>query len=411
MGIRVLYSIGGRKAPPRVDVSDLFANRLTRAGLDITWHILVPDRGAPLSRTTWHEQPAWQSARSRLPGLLGAAFTKLSELFADLLFLTLALSRPFDLIQVRDKFLAGVLGLLAARIRRLPFVFWLSYPFPEARVLDAQEGHSRHPWFSRLAGGVSGWMLYRIILPGADHVFVQSEQMKRDVERPGLDSGKLTSVPMGIPDEDMPPLQDGISNAEPLVLYLGTLARVRRLDMLIEAMDILSAKRPDARLVFVGEGDSPADRAFLEEEVSRLGLSHCISFTGQLSRQEALAWVGRAAVCLSPFYPTFVLRSTSPTKLIEYMALGKAVVANDHPEQADVLAASGAGLCVPWSADEFAGAMLELLNDPERAAEMGRQGRAWVWENRTYSRIAARLLPIYHDLVPPPDDAAQSDPK
>jgi hypothetical protein len=40
------------------------------------------------------------------------------------------------------------------------------------------------------------------------------------------------------------------------------------------------------------------------------------------------------------------LNPASPTKLVEYMALGKAVVANDHPDQRMVLEQSGAGICV-----------------------------------------------------------------
>ncbi len=42
-----------------------------------------------------------------------------------------------------------------------------------------------------------------------------------------------------------------------------------------------------------------------------------------------------------------ILRAASPTKLVEYMAMGKAVVANDHPEQKRVIEESGAGYCVP----------------------------------------------------------------
>lgn len=396
---RVFFSVGGRKAPPRVDVADLFGQRMAACGLSIDWHILSPEPGPPLTRREWLGRPAWVSCRSRMPGSLGAAITKAHELLADLALPLLILKERYDLIQVRDKFLAGVLGLATARLKGVPFVFWLSYPFPEARLLDAREGRSAHPWFSRLSGRLSGWLLYRVILRGADHVFVQSEQMKQDVLRPGLDADKFTSVPMGIPDEDMPAALTPCAERTPWVVYLGTLARVRRLEVLLEAMSIVVRTRPDARLAFIGEGDSPEDRAHLERECGRLGLSAFVTFTGQVCRTDALAWVRRARVCLSPFYPTFVLRSTSPTKLIEYMALQRPVVANDHPEQAQVLSDSGAGLCVPWSAEAFARAVLHLLDHPDEAEARGRQGRAWVMEHRRYSRIAAGILPVYRSLL------------
>ncbi len=369
--------------------------------MEITWHFLVPEKGAPLRRILWHGRPAWVSARSGLPGAFGAAFTKAYELLADLFFFVNALFRPYDVIQVRDKFLAGLLGLYSARLRGIPFVYWLSYPFPEARLLDAEEGRSAHPWYTRLASRCSAALLYRVILPAADHVFVQSEQMKRDVLRPGFNAAKFTSVPMGIPDDDLPQDFDTKTADGSLILYLGTLARVRRLEILLQAMAQVTRDLPDARLVFVGEGDVRADRAFLEAETDHLRLRHCVTFAGQVGRQEALNWVRRAAVCLSPFYPSFVLRSASPTKLIEYMALSKVVVANDHPEQAQVIRDSGGGLCIPWSAADFTSAILRLLKDPDLAQEMGYKGRAWVEAHRRYTVIADQLFPIYAELAAP----------
>lgn len=397
--VRLLFSVGGAKAPSRVDIADLFANRLAAKGFDITWHFLSPETGPALSRQTWHGQPAYVIGRSRLPGALGRAASKLMELWADLVFVALALRGNFDIIQVRDKFFVALLGLVAARLKAVPFVYWLSYPFPEARLIDAQEGRSRYPWFSWLTGTLSSWILYRVILPKADLVFVQSEQMKRDVARPWIDSGKLVPVPMGIPDEELPDRNMGQPFDSPVVLHLGTLIRVRRLAMLIGAFARVLKDRPDARLVFVGDGDDPEDRASLEAEVKRLGLQESVVFTGQLPREQALEWVRRAMVCLSPFYPTFVLRSTSPTKLIEYMAMGKAVVANDHPEQADVIAQSGAGICTAWDEEAFAKAILELLNHPKQVSEMGQRGREWVARNRVYSRIADDVFHRYMALI------------
>jgi glycosyltransferase involved in cell wall biosynthesis len=105
-----------------------------------------------------------------------------------------------------------------------------------------------------------------------------------------------------------------------------------------------------------------------------------------------------ADVCVSPFLPTPVLNSTSPTKLVEYMAMGRAVVANDHPEQREVLASSGAGLCVPYEEDAFARAIVKILRDPEGAARMGRRGREYVERCRTYSRIADAVERDYRSL-------------
>src|SRR5690606_17527731 len=125
------------------------------------------------------------------------------------------------------------------------------------------------------------------------------------------------------------------------------------LDFLIRVLGRVREQIPDAKLYLVGRGDHPEDEELLINEAKRLDLLSAVVFVGHLPREQALAYVRDAKVCVSPFYPTPILNSTSPTKLIEYMAMGKAVVANDHPEQRLVIEESGAGYCVSWDEAAF----------------------------------------------------------
>jgi glycosyltransferase involved in cell wall biosynthesis len=145
---------------------------------------------------------------------------------------------------------------------------------------------------------------------------------------------------------------------------------------------------PNARLYFVGQGVHAQDEPLLRQEVARLSLESSVVFVGQLPQPEALQYVMEADVCTSPLYPTPVFRPASPTKLVEYLALGKAVVANDHPEQQRVIEESGAGLCVPYDEGRFADAIVTLLGDPEAARSMGDRGRRYALAKRTYGAIA-----------------------
>jgi glycosyltransferase involved in cell wall biosynthesis len=95
-----------------------------------------------------------------------------------------------------------------------------------------------------------------------------------------------------------------------------------------------------------------------------------------------------ACVGLSPLAPSKLTESTSPTKPLEYMALGLPIVCNDLPDQARIVAASQAGWCVEFSAQEFASAILQCLQNPDQAAQMGQRGRTWVQANRSYRSLA-----------------------
>jgi glycosyltransferase involved in cell wall biosynthesis len=170
------------------------------------------------------------------------------------------------------------------------------------------------------------------------------------------------------------------------------------MDFLIRAFAKVLEEVPNAVLYVVG-GEAPAQIEFLRDQAAKLGIDEKVIFTGMLPQEEAMEWITRATVCVSPFYPTQILNSTSPTKLVEYMAQGAAVVANDHPEQKQTIRESGAGLCVPYDETEFAAAIAELLKDPARATEMGKLGQSYVKQRRTYSVIAEMVDCKLQELI------------
>ena len=102
---------------------------------------------------------------------------------------------------------------------------------------------------------------------------------------------------------------------------------------------------------------------------------------------------------LSPFPRGYLLDSASPTKAIEYMALGLPVIVNDNPDQAQVIRESGEGLCVSLEPGAFAGALLELLGDPARRREMGEKGRRYVVKVRGYDKLAETVAATYKRLL------------
>jgi glycosyltransferase involved in cell wall biosynthesis len=391
--LRLLMVSSDPYPPTRVDVAVLFGVELAGRGHQIDL-ILQSEAACPKAYvTSWEGGRAWVGATDLGSSLTSRLRKHLFGIVNDFRVFSRLYRGQYDVVQVKDKFLSGVSALIASRLFGARFIYWLSYPFPEHYLQCAADGTAPYPLLYKIRGRVFGWFLYRWLLPAADHVFVQSEQMRLDVAAHGIPLDKMTAVPMGVRAEMSHP--EGLDRARevlpsgvPCVLYLGTLNQVRRLDFLIRAFAEVRSVLPTACLYIVGEGDYPEDRAFLEREVARRGLQAAVVFVGRLPQAQALGYVREADVCVSPFYPTPVLRSTSPTKLVEYLALGKAVVANDHPEQRRVLEESGGGICVPYTEAAFGAAIVRLLENPALAREMGERGRRYVRTHRVYRVIA-----------------------
>ena len=72
---------------------------------------------------------------------------------------------------------------MIAKIKRIPFTYWCSYPYPEHEMLMAKQANN---WLRRtmfMARGKFGyWALYKIVMRYADFNFVQSEQMIKDAQ-------------------------------------------------------------------------------------------------------------------------------------------------------------------------------------------------------------------------------------
>jgi glycosyltransferase involved in cell wall biosynthesis len=307
-------------------------------------------------------------------------------------------------LQVRDLPVLAAIGLLIARWRGLPFFYWMSYPIPEGEIALARErglsaGAARFlfPWVS---GRLGRLLLYRFVLPRADHVFVQSGRMQAELARRGLDPARMTPVPMGVDVEAAaaagPAADDPRLAGRRVLVYLGTTDRPRRIEVLFAMLALLRRQLPDALLVIVGDTADDVHRAWLREQAAAAGVADHVVWTGWLPTAEAWRYVRAAALALSPIPRGELLDVGSPTKVAEYLALGVPVLGNDNPDQAQVIAASGGGLCVPYTAADFAAAAARILADPAPWRDVaGGRGREYVAAERGYAGLAERVAEVY----------------
>ncbi len=399
--MRLFYFVTDSYPAWRVDLTELFSYELKKLGLQTDWSMRRDDSGAWCSVNHNDEMIYLPLAVSEIP-LITPIVRCLGEFSGEILLTIKLLFGPYyDFIQVRDnRYTAAFFAWLVARIRGSKFIYWVSFPFPENDLEKAKLSSGPRRIFLNVRGILTQWWLYKVVLPRADHIFVQSERMRQNIASYGLVINRMTPVPMGASTRLLEWCKTARIAVEPgSVNYMGTFARTRRLDIIIQAFALVLQQLPSAKLYLVGRGDTVDERQFLEDFTMKLGISDNVVFTGFLPMEQAWKLAAKAAVCLSPMCPVRILLSTSPTKINDYLALGRPIVANEHPEQSEIIASSGAGICVPWSAESFANAIIFLLSHPGDAEKMGKKGPAWVAENRRYNRLAAQVFHQYRSLL------------
>ena len=390
--IRMLFFPRETFPTERVRLTTLFGRELLGRGHAIDLVMQARDSTVAVGRHDWYGRSALVGPTDSGSGFFSRVRKNVFGIWHDLRWLWRARTDSYDCILVSDKYLLATVAVFVARARGLKFMFWMTFPYHKAHVTLGREGMTQHPTLALIRGHIAAFLLHRWIIPRSDHVFVQSQAMARDFSAHGADPGKCTPIVTGIDLAGVSPIlpgrQAGHLNGL-TVAYLGTLVRERHLEILVDMLAELRRSGITARLLFIGDGAVPEDRLVIEHRAQALGLTAQVEITGFLPRREALDLIRTADVCVSPFYPSPILDVASPTKLIEYLALGLPVIANSHPDQSLVLRESRAGVCVPWGARHFARAVRWLARrDSAELVAMGVRGQAWVQQHRSYERIA-----------------------
>jgi len=311
--------------------------------------------------------------------------------------------KRIELVQVRDDPFMGLIAYLLSILKRVPLVYQVSHLKEEEIMLSVQMGlyRGRGLYLKGWAGKrLRDWLLRR-----SDLILAISKQMKDTLINYGFNPEKIVLLPEGVePVNDLDIaeielMQKLKSKGKRILIYVGTLAKYRRLDFMLRAVRGVVRTVPEVHLVVLGRAPVEEDEYWLKEKAEKYGISDKITFVGWVPRSEVLGYIKGAEVGLSPFPQDVVSVNNSPIKILEYMVLGKPVVATDIPDQKTIIESSGGGIGVPYDEREFSQAILKLLNDQEMSRKMGEKGKAYVVANRSFSILADNLNAIYEKVI------------
>lgn len=400
--LRILFLLRDALPAFRPDVDVLFGRALPTLGITSDLVGMADERKSA--------DPHWPGGRQyACPWRRGTLKREFSRLLQYARSIPLG-RQGYALIQARDTLRGGLIGLLAARLARKPFVYWMSFPFVESFAERAKEiARTRGPLAAlpfQARAWLARWVFYGVLVRQADHIFVQSASMQAFMHCRGVPQEKMTPVPMGVDIDAIRPetviaAREGRLLGRRVLVYLGALAYARRSEFLLEVVAAVRATTPEVLLILAGDASSDDERAWIRTQISEAGLSDHVWLTGWLPQAEALPLVKAAEVGLSPIPRGELFDVSSPTKAQEYLALGIPCVGNDIPDQRWVLEESGAGYCVPMKVTAFAEAIQSLLDNPATAASMGARGPDFIRRTRAYPRLAEDVAHAYRRVLKP----------
>jgi glycosyltransferase involved in cell wall biosynthesis len=306
--------------------------------------------------------------------------------------------KGYDLIHERFNLLA-LGGAWASKKLGLPFVLEVNADLLEQRKFKGIPERGLRRLFATWAT--------RVCFKTAAQIICISPRLKEHLrDKWDVDESKLTVLPCAADVEAFKPNYNsedvrkrlGLST-EPIVMWIGGFYPWHDLSLLLESFALTLQRRPDARLVLVGDGQT---RLAVENTVKKAGMQHAVIMTGKIAHSEMPDMLSIADVAVVPSAPlTAGIGGTgTPLKLFEYMAAGKAIVATALNEAAEVIQHGRNGILVePGDVNAFAEATLKLINNPNERRCLSHNAREQAVKQFSWEHYTRRLEEIYFRVV------------
>jgi glycosyltransferase involved in cell wall biosynthesis len=292
-------------------------------------------------------------------------------------------------------------GLHVARKHRVPLV--LEYNGSEIWM-------GRH-WGHPLRHEAISNRIELLNLAAADLIVVVSRAMREEILARGIPGQKILVNPNGVdpdryrPDIDGSPVRTRLGLERFTVIgFIGTFGPWHGAEVLARAFIELRTREAagihNVRLLMIGDG---AEMARVQAILRAADAEKDTVLTGLVPQKDGPAYLAACDVLVSPHVPNRdgTPFFGSPTKLFEYMAMGKPIVASNLDQIGEVLQhGRSAWMVPPGDAVALADGIQRVLGDPTLARSLGLAARAAVLEGYTWREHTRRIIERLQAAVP-----------
>jgi glycosyltransferase involved in cell wall biosynthesis len=307
---------------------------------------------------------------------------------------SLTIKKPDIVFATSTPIFVGIPGYIAAKLKRAKFVFEVRDLWPESFI---QAGWAKG---DELYIRFMGW-LEKFLYKKAQKILLVSEGFKSNLIKRGFPADKMEVVLLGADGNifrDVHPDKDFIEryklDGKKIAIFTGAHGKANGLDYILDAANC-SKERNDIVYLLIGRG---GERDRLKERAKQMQL-HNVVFAEAVSKTEL---PGVLAVC---DIGLMILRNigtrpVTPNKVFDYMFSCLPSIVNFKGPTIQMVEADGSGIFAdPESPQDLADKVKMLVDNPEKAKEMGEKGRIAAWEKYDRKKIAGQLIDIFEEKL------------
>jgi glycogen(starch) synthase len=302
-----------------------------------------------------------------------------------------------DIIHAHSPALCGLGALLAARTKKLPFVYELR-AFWEDAAVDQNKTRSTSFKYA-LSQALENYVVHR-----ADAVVGIASSILEELNARGADPKKLFHVPNGVDVAKFAPTPKDSDLAvslglgpEPVLGFIGSLYRWEGVAWLVTAVKELQRQGTKCNLLIVGDGE---EMSAVRSAVAAFGNDTSIQVLGRVNHSDIARYYSVIDVLAYPRHRVRLTDLVTPLKPLEAMALGKAVLGSDVGGIRELVESEKTGLL--FKADDvadFCRKAKRLLEDPSLRNSLGHNARQATVAKKDWNVLAGRYLSVYEAAI------------
>ena len=292
-------------------------------------------------------------------------------------------------------------GVLVAEKLKIPFVLEFNSP-----ANWTSTNWAKGLGYKRMADDVES-----LNVKLADVVVVVSNPLRAILVNRGVNSDKILVNPNGVDPERYSPNIDGSKikkqfnlKNKTVIGFIGTFGKWHGAEVLATAYGLLIKTYPDYRkttqLLMIGDGVTMPQ---VKKEVEYFNTADNVTLTGIVPQEEGPAHLAACDLLVSPHVPNpdGTPFFGSPTKLFEYMAMAKGIIASDLDQVGDILEHDHTAWMVkPGDAESLMRGLKTLIDNPETGKRLGEAARQEVIAKYTWKEHTRKIVEKLKERCP-----------
>lgn len=336
-----------------------------------------------------HRTDPESSVRLLRPGMLRVpGIGRLSSFGSQFRIIFEQMARWCDVVVLYSVPTNGVQTILSSKLLSKPVVF---HAFD---VLHRMTGYNllRAPM----------WTLERFVYQRVNKIIVISASLGKYMRRIGVPNDSITLLPPAVDTNKFNPSVQGsnvrkelgIREGEKVILFSGWLYEFSGVDIVLQSINELARDIPNIKLVICGEGPLLNKLARIRRD---LRAERYVSILGRRPFEQMPEIIAAADVCINPYLQDVRSTFAFPSKIAEYMATGKSVIATDLPGTKSILGSQSGAVLV--SIEEFVDSLRAILKDDDQRRRLGAQCRKYSEACFSIESVSQRFENVLSEVV------------